>query len=586
MYLEVKMLKFPFIFDGGMGTYYQEVAKNPLPQVEMANIFQADVIYRIHREYINAGAMGIKTNTYQANKFALSTSQDIVVQLVRQGIEIAKKAAGDQAIVFGNIGNMSAYPDVELEDYYDLVDIFVGEGIDHFLLESFTTDEEIGKIGAYIKEKSPEAYLIGCFSISPDGSTRSGYLGDNLIKDLAESGYFDAVGFNCVSGPHHLREYMERIELPENVKIIVMPNAGYPTIVDGRTYYNNKPDYFANTTLDLLGEGVDIVGGCCGTNPEYIKKLKEKMPSLDRIVHTERKIKSRKIPGDAKRNYFREKLESGAKPIAVEYDPPEDMDIAFYMNNAQKLGEAGVDAITIADVPVARARIDAALMGFKIKNELGIDPIVHLTCRDRNINATKAILMGLNIEDIFNLILVTGDPIPSAEKDEVKGVFQFNSTQLANYVTELNNDLFLNPFNIGGALNINAPNFEAELKRAKRKEEMGMEVFYTQPVISQTAVENLKMAYKELEAYIMGGIFPVVSYRNAIFMNAEVPGITVADDIVAMYEGAETKEENNKLAVDLSCKFMKEIRNHIDGYYIITPFNRVDLIEDILECVR
>ncbi len=313
------------------------------------------------------------------------------------------------------------------------------------------------------------------------------------------------MGFNCVSGPLHLREYLEKIDLPEKL-ISVMPNAGYPTVINGRTFYSNDKDYFANATLRLLDYGVTIIGGCCGTTPEFIKVISEKLEDYHVPRVPIKKTREQRLHNPYAENLFRNKLENGKKPIAVEYDPPQDLNMDKYIENVKKLDKAGADAITIADCPVARVRVDASFTAYKIKNEVGIDPIVHMTCRDRNINATKALLLGLNIENILNVILITGDPIPTAERDEVKSVFQFNSTKLASFVDDMNENVFTNEINIGGALNINARNFDLELKRAKKKEEAGISVFYTQPVISHEAVENLKKARKELKGYIMGGL--------------------------------------------------------------------------------
>jgi len=244
-----------------------------------------------------------------------------------------------------------------------------------------------------------------------------------------------------------------------------------------------------------------------------------------------------------------------------------------------------VDAVTIADCPIARARVDSSLIACKLHRELGLDVIPHMTCRDRNINATKALLFGLQIEGIRNVLVVTGDPIPSEDRQEVKGVFNFNSQILAGYIRDLNETMFTSPFMVFGALNLNAVNFEAELAKAKRKVTQGMEGFLTQPVHSRQALFNLKRARKELQAYILGGVLPIVSHRNAVYMNNEISGIEVDEEIVAMYEGT-TRKEAQKLAVDISCKTMDEMRPYIDGYYLITPFNRVEIIADMITYIH
>lgn len=578
-------IEFPLLFDGAMGTYYPQKSKKPLPECEMANLFDAQTVLDIHKEYVKAGAKAIKTNTFQANKSSLSAEFDVVERIIKAGINLAKEAVKNtDTIVFGNIGQISREGDVDFQDYREIVDVFLQEGINHFLIETFSSLDCLLEISKYIKENTKESFIITSFSISSDGQTRYGEIGENLINKAAKSKYIDAVGFNCISGPLHLREYLEKIDIPEKI-ISVMPNAGYPTVINGRTFYSNDKDYFSKATLRLLDYGVSIIGGCCGTTPEFIKEISLKLKDYSIPRNPIRKSKDVKLNNPYAENLFRNKLENNKLPIAIEYDPPQDLNMDKYIENVKRLDKAGADAITIADCPVARVRVDASFTAYKIKNEVGIDPIVHMTCRDRNINATKALLLGLNIENILNVILITGDPIPTAEKDEVKSVFQFNSTKLASFVKDMNENTFTNKINIGGALNINSRKFDLELERAKKKENSGINVFYTQPIISHKAIENLKLARKELNGYIMGGIMPVVSYENAIFMDAEISGISIEEEVIQKYLGAD-KDLKDKLAVEIATYFGEKIKEYVDGYYIITPFNRVDLVEKVIENLR
>lgn len=578
-------LKFPLLFDGSMGTYYREISKRPLPECEMANLFDGQTILQIHREYVEAGAQAIKTNTFQANTRVLNTDFSVVEGVIRAGISLARQATdGTDVKVFASIGQIGADEMTGLEDYKEILDVFLAEGIEYYLFETFSSLDSLPEIASYIKEKCPDAYIITSFSVGSDGQTRYGEIGERLLAEAGKCPAIDAVGFNCVSGPLHLREYLEKIDLP-NKTLSIMPNAGYPTVINGRTFYSNDKDYFANASLRLMDQGVEIIGGCCGTTPDFIRALAEKLKDFNMPRERRKKAKKMRLENPYAENLFLNKLENGKKPIAVEYDPPEDLNMEKYIANVKKLDKAGADAITIADCPVARVRADASLTAYKIKNEVGIDPIVHMTCRDRNINATKALLLGLNIENILNVILVTGDPIPTAERDEIKSVFQFNSTKLAGFVHDINEKVFTNKVNIGGALNINARNFDVELERAKKKEEAGVTVFYTQPVISGQAMENIKKAKAELNSYIMGGLMPVVSHRNAVFMNAEISGIKVEEKIINMYKDVD-KERANRLAVDIAADFGKQIEAYVDGYYIVTPFDRVELVAELIGILK
>jgi len=249
------------------------------------------------------------------------------------------------------------------------------------------------------------------------------------------------------------------------------------------------------------------------------------------------------------------------------------------------LKNAGVDAVTIADCPIGRPRADSSLLACKIKRELCVEPLPHMTCRDRNLNATKALLLGLSMEGIHNVLLVTGDPIPTEDRDAVKSVFNFNSRKLARYVSGLNETTLRTPFRLYGALNVNAKNFAIQLKMAQEKEENGISGFLTQPVLSKEALENLKLAHATLKGKILGGIFPVVSHRNACFLNNEIAGMRVCDEIVALYEG-KNRDEAEGLAVKISAEIAKEIAPYTHGVYLMTPFKRVELMERIIKEIR
>ncbi|MCC0632425.1 bifunctional homocysteine S-methyltransferase/methylenetetrahydrofolate reductase [Clostridioides sp. ZZV15-6388] len=570
------------VFDGAMGTYYSKLKNSPF-NCEMANINDSSTILSIHKEYIKAGCMAIKTNTFAANETLLECDFKTVKDIIKSGYEIALEATRNTDVfIFADIGPIPALNDRDLlPDYKKIVDVFLEIGATNFLFETFSSDEYLPEISSYIKEKQPNAFILTEFAVNPEGFTRLGKSGTNIFKSISKDKNIDALGFNCISGPHHLLHFIKTLDINDNI-VSIMPNAGYPTIINNRTFFEDNSDYFSEQMLEILNQGVHILGGCCGTTPEFIKKTVEIINSsykgnvdIKNDISPKEKIKS------VTKNELLEKLDVGKKIIAVELDPPIDTDIDFFMNSAEKLKNYGVDAITIADCPIARARVDSSLLACKIKRELDITPIPHMTCRDRNINATKALLLGLNIENINNVLVVTGDPIPSAERDEIKAMFSFNSSILANYIKTLNENTFNTPFNIFGALNINATNFDSQLKHAKIKIENGVTMFLTQPVLTEQALLNLKKAKEILPAKILGGIIPVVSYKNACFMNNEISGITVSQEIIDMYKEA-SKEEATKLAINISTQIAKEIEPYVDGYYIITPFKRIDIVCDIL----
>ena len=282
---------------------------------------------------------------------------------------------------------------------------------------------------------------------------------------------------------------------------------------------------------------------------------------------------------------FLRKLNAGKKVIAIELDSPKDADLTNYLAGAKRLQAAGADLLTIADCPIARARMDSSLVACRVHRELGLCTLPHMTCRDRNLNATKALLLGLYAEGVREVLAITGDPIPTAERDEVKNVYQFNSRKLAQYIVSLAGEgrEMPSPMTVFGALNLNARNFEVELRRAGEKLENGMSGFLTQPVLSEQAVENLRRTRETLgeRAKILAGIMPVVSQRNAIFMENEVNGIHVAEDIIEAFAGLD-REQGEALGLEISLKMAREALLYADGFYLMTPFNRVALMERLI----
>ncbi|MFR2738039.1 MAG: bifunctional homocysteine S-methyltransferase/methylenetetrahydrofolate reductase [[Clostridium] innocuum] len=574
-----------FLFDGAFGTYYAQKYEDDQEPCELANLNHPERVAAIHREYIEAGADAIKTNTFSANEQHLECSWDMIQRILREGYRIAGNAAQGRVRVFADIGPIMEQKNVSVAAQYQrIADVFLEEGADCFLFETFLNTHELRLVTSYIKERCPHACIVVSFAVTADGYSRQGIAMNRLLQDCLEDDDVDACGLNCVCGPMHMKRLLDSID--RTIKpILIMPNAGYPTILANRTYFRDSSSYFAGEMKQIWQKGAKLLGGCCGTTPIYIQKLKEALMVQDGVQKTTQPSQALKKIVQEDRNPLRRKLQKRQPVIAVEFDPPANCEIERFMNNAEFLKEAGVDAVTIADCPIARARVDSSLLACKLHRELALDIIPHMTCRDRNINATKALLFGLQIEGISNVLVVTGDPIPSEDRQEVKGVFNFNSQILAGYIRDLNETMFSNPFMVFGALNLNAVNFEAELAKAKRKAEQGMEGFLTQPVHSQQALINLKRARTELNAYLLGGVLPIVSHRNAVYMNNEISGIEVDEEIVARYEGT-SREEAQRLAVTISCQTIDAMRAYVDGYYLITPFNRVEIIAELISHIH
>ena len=574
----------PLLFDGAMGTYFASLPDRAEERCERACLDHPEEVRAIHRAYLEAGCRAVKTNTFSVGADLAQGDENLAEEIINAACRLAQEeASAFDAYVFADLG--PAPEDSTLspgDNYCRQADWFLDRGIRHFLVETLPSDDGIPELARHLKARCPEAYLIISFAVGPGGTTRYGVSGAELYRRAAALPEVDAVGFNCVSGPHHLLEYIQTL-YPVEKPLSVMPNAGYPTVLGRRTVYHGAPEYFGQKLAQIAQAGAAIVGGCCGTTPAHIAQAKralESTPALS-VPAVPAGAKERRAP-DA--NTLAEKLNSGRRGIAVELDPPVDDNITPFLDGVRVLRDAGADAITIADCPIGRPRADSSLLACKIHRELGVEPLPHMTCRDRNLNATKALLLGLSMEGVHNVLLVTGDPIPTEDRDEVKSVFNFNSRKLARYVSGLNEQLST-PFQIFGALNVNAKNFDMQLKMAREKEGNSVAGFLTQPVLSREALDNLKRAREALNGKILGGIFPIVSYRNACFLNNEIAGMRVCDEIIQLYKDRD-RGESEALAAAISARVAREIEPYTDGLYLMTPFRRVELITRIIREIR
>ena len=574
----------PLLFDGAMGTYYKAA---PGVECEQANLTDPAGVLAVHREYLAAGADAVKTNTFSLPRLAAAHTPGWE-QLAQAGWQLAVQAAEETgAAVFADLGPA---PDTEAvpagQVYTAVAKQFAALGARNFLFETLSSDAGLLDAVVAIKAEVPDAFVLVSFAVLPDGYTREGMYCKDLARRMQESGIVDAVGLNCVSAPGAMRTLAK--QLGGTLPLSVMPNAGYPVVTRTQVKYQGRPEYFARELGRLAAEGtVQILGGCCGTTPAHIAALRaelDRLPVVEKTAPAEEfsTVKEQTVENE---DTFLRKLNAGEKVIAIELDSPRNADLTGYLEGAKKLQAAGADLLTIADCPIAQARMDSSLVACRVHRELGLCTLPHMTCRDRNLNATKALLLGLYAEGVREVLAITGDPIPTAERDEVKNVYQFNSRKLAQYIVSLAGEgrEMPGPMTVFGALNLNARNFDVELRRAKEKLENGMSGFLTQPVLSAQAVENLKKSRETLgaDAKILAGIMPVVSQRNAIFMENEINGIHVEDWIIEKFAGLD-RAQGEELGLAISLEMAKAALPYADGLYLMTPFNRVALMERLI----
>ncbi|AEY65009.1 bifunctional homocysteine S-methyltransferase/methylenetetrahydrofolate reductase [Clostridium sp. BNL1100] len=574
-----------FLFDGAMGTYYSSKNKNNTP-CEFANISERENILNIHLEYIQAGVNAIKTNTFGANRFSLGCQQSEVDRIIKSGYDIAVQAcSGQEVAVFADIGPIpdgkGANPE---EEYKKIVDIFMECGAKNFLFETFSSTDILTGVAAYIRLRLPDAVIITSFAVYPDGYSKEGLFYIDIMEKMYASGLVDAVGLNCISGPAHMYRLIKKADI-RGKNIIIMPNSGYPGTERGRTVYYDNSEYYAEKLLDIMKLGVKILGGCCGTTPRHIAAA-AKLLTSPQPVESNTDISTHMEICDLEYENILDRLVKNKKPILVEVDPPFDTNWEYMLRDTLILKQAGADIITIADSPLAKARAESTIMAAKIQREVAIPVMPHITCRDKNLLGIKASLLGVHIEGIRNVLVITGDPIANIESSRIKGVFSFNSSNLANYIKSLNSNVFCGQdIKIAGALNVNAVNFSAELKKAFTKIENGISCFLTQAIYTKGAVENLQKAVEALNVPIFAGFMPIVSYKNAQFINNEVPGIDIDIETIEKFRDR-SREESEKLGMEITMDIVEEIYPHVSGFYLMTPLKRTGVICELIKKIK
>ncbi len=561
--------------DGAMGTYYAQLTGDYEKACELANVDDVKTIKKIHERYIAAGAKLIRTNTFSAN--ALEVEPEQKREIIVKGYEIAKETVGIQEVFIGaSIAQAS-----QLEEYQFVVDVFLEQGADIFVFETLCNDKFLKEIATYIKQKNKNAFIITQFAVATDGFTKEGISIKKIVSQIKKIKEIDCYGFNCASGPTHLLEMMKSITIGDDL-VSVLPNAGYPERIGNRNIFVDNPDYFAKKIQEFKNVGVKIIGGCCGTTPAHIQKIFEGLHTKANTSYTKTTLKVENIPLVEKiPNYFYDKLVNNKFPIAAELSPPFDISIQKMLEGAKHYEHNGFDLITVPDSPMSRVRVDSAMTALKIKREIGIDAMPHICCRDKNINALRSMILGSYIDGIRNILVITGDPVADAG---IKGVFNLNSYRLIELISEMNNELFAHDkIKIGAALNLNVINIEAQMGRMLKKMEMGADFFLTQPIYDDSAIENLINLKSKYDVKILGGILPVVSYKNAQFLNNELSGVNIPPKYLDLFHLEMSREEGEAVGVSMAVEIAKKIKPFVDGFYLLTPFKRVEMITDIYE---
>ncbi len=593
------------VFDGGMGTelYNRGVFLN-ICFDELA-IRQPELLRDIHREYLQAGAEVLETNTFGANPFKLAHYglASETKTLNREAARVACEAAHDRAAVVGAIGPLGIRIEpfgetsrVEAEDAFRVqAEGLLEGGVNGIILETFSDVEELGAAVAAVRSLT-DLPILAQMTIGPDGRTIYGTAPESFGPALSAM-QVDAVGVNCSVGPQGVLEAVEKLVNVVTLPVIAQPNAGLPRPVGDRKIYMASPEYMASYARRMVEAGARFVGGCCGTTPAHIRAILGFVQSVTPRSGPAQAVSPPDIKGVdpvplTERSALGAKLAAGAFVTTVEIVPPKGIDPAPMYAQVRALKEAGVDAVNIPDGPRAQSRMGALLSGVMIEREVGLETVVHYACRDRNLLGMLSDLLGASAAGLRNLLLVTGDPPKMGPYPEATAVFDIDAIGLTNLVARLNHGL--DPghnaigkptrFVIGVGVNPAATDLEKELRRFAWKVEAGAEFAVTQPVFD---LDQLDRFLKRIESYqipIIGGIWPLVSLRNAEFLANEVPGITVPNEVLKRMRTASEGGKETALAegVTIAKEMLAAVRHRLRGAQVSAPLGRVPVALSVL----
>jgi methionine synthase I (cobalamin-dependent)/5,10-methylenetetrahydrofolate reductase len=592
------------LFDGAIGTMFYSHGIFINRCYDELNLSRPDLVKEIHSGYVEAGADCIETNTFGANQVRLTPFgyRDKLHAINYEGARLAREIAGENVLVAGSIGPLGvkiepwgSMPKTAAKDAFkEQARALKDGGVDLFILETFTSLTEIEQAIAAVQEIC-DLPIIASMSVREDGNLIFGTRPEGFTRSLEEWGV-DAIGLNCSVGPHFMLETLEAVVKLTNKPISAMPNAGFPRMIEGRSIYLTSAEYMAEYARRFIRLGVKIIGGCCGTNETHIKLMRKAINSIiphkrPAIVTVSKKMVEKVEPIPiAQRSNLGKKLAAGEFVTSVEITPPRGCDPKRVLESAKKLKEKGVDAVNIPDGPRALTRMSAQHLSILVKQQVGIEPVLHYTCRDRNLLGMMSDMLGLDAVGIKNLLIITGDPPKMGDYPDATAVFDVDSIGLTHMVNNLNHGIDLGGnqigcptgYLIGVGLNPCPIDIETELRRFQWKVSAGADFAITQPVFDVRNLVEFLGKIKHLNIPIIAGIWPLVNLRNAEFMNNEVPGVSVPKDIIERMRKAKSKEEALQEGIAIAREMIRQIKDHVQGIQVSAPFGKVQYALEVL----
>ena len=594
------------VLDGAMGTmlygkgFFLNVCYDEL------NLKQPKLIQEVHEAYVRAGAELIETNTFGANpkKLASYGLADDTEKINTAAARLARAAAGDRVSVLGAVGPLGVriepFGPTSREEAFTLfrrqVDGLLAGGVDGFILETFSDLDEIHAALRAVRSAC-DLPVITQMTIGTDGLTHYGTDPETFAKQLAEWGA-DVIGVNCSVGPAGVLDAVERMVKATDRPISAVPNAGLPKDVGDRQIYLASPEYMASYARRMIEAGARFVGGCCGTTPEHIKKMRDYIASVvprhPTVVVSRSAVTTpagvEAVPL-AERSGWGAKLACGEFVTSVEIVPPKGVDPTPMLEQCRALRAAGVAAVNVPDGPRAQSRMGVLPSAILIQRDVGIETVIHYCCRDRNLLGMLSDILGAHAAGLRNILIITGDPPKMGPYPEATAVFDIDSIGLTNLVYRLNHGLDpgSNPIGaptrwvIGVGVNPGAIDLDRELSRFAWKVDAGAEFAVTQPVFDVRQLELFLQRVEQFKIPVVAGIWPLLSLRNAEFLANEVPGVSVPEEVLARMRKASDRGKEAALAegVAIAREMFRQVKGAVQGVQVSAPFGRVEVALEV-----
>ncbi|HUU13748.1 MAG TPA: bifunctional homocysteine S-methyltransferase/methylenetetrahydrofolate reductase [Terriglobia bacterium] len=594
------------VCDGAMGTMLYSKGISLKRCFDELNLTMPQMVKEMHLGYLKAGAEVIETNTFGATRFRLQSFDlgDKVSEINLAGARLAREVTGDDLYVAGSVGPLgirleplgSTSLEEAREAFREQIEALVEGGVDLIIVETMTDVNEAHQALLAARDVGTLP-VVAQMTIQDEGATPTGTQPEDFTR-LLDAWGADVIGINCSVGPAGVLDALERMAQVTGKKLSAQPNAGLPRTIEGRNFYLSSPEYMASYARRFIQAGARLVGGCCGTTPDHIRAIKAAVRSLSprparaAVEASSRPVRPQEPVRLEKRSRLAEKLWRGEFPVLAEIVPPKGCDPTKEIEGAQYLQAHGVDAVNVPDGTGATARMSALTMAAVLQQRVGVEVLLHYSSRDRSVLSIQSDFLGAHALGVRNVLALTRDAAQYSTILE-SAVFEVDAIGLVNILNNLNRglDVGSNPlgtqtsFLIAVGANPYALNLDEELKRFEYKVEAGANLAVTQPVF---AVEPLERFLRRIEPFgipVVGSIWPLTSYRNAEFMNNEVPGVSVPPEIMERMRKADTGERARAEGTKIAQETLLEIRGLVQGVQIGAPFGRYAMAVEVAQVI-